>query len=101
MIVGLPYPQPQQLALVSRSARVLAIEAAPSAADLHAWQRQSTQASLAGFVVQGRVLQVTPDFYDVLGATPRTPFWFLGHRIERMQTPRRETGKGWRSRPAE
>ena len=85
MIVGLPYRQPEQLMLLSRSARVLGIEAAPTAADLLAWQRQITGASLAGFVIKGRVLEVTPNFYNVLGAAPRVPFHFLGYTVEAIQ----------------
>jgi hypothetical protein len=93
MIAGLPYPLPQQLMLVSQSVRVLGFEAPPSAADLLAWQRQSSRASLAGFVVQGRVLRVTPNFNDVLGVAPRTPFRLLGQTIETIKPLDRKRGR--------
>jgi hypothetical protein len=93
MVIGLPGPQPGQLLLLSRSARVLGIEAEPAVADLLAWQRQDAAASLAGFAVEGRVLQVTPNFYNVLGAVPRVPFRFLGHTIDAIAPLDRKSGK--------
>lgn len=93
MLVGLPGSQPGRLLLLSRSARVLGIEAQPAVSDLLAWQRQDAAASFAGFVVQGRVLQVTPNFYHVLGAVPRLPFRFLGHTIDAFAPLDRKSGK--------
>jgi hypothetical protein len=84
-IAGLPGRHPEQLVLLSRSATVMGLEAVPAAADLLAFQKQWTGASLAGFVIDGRVLRVTPAFYDVLGAIPRLPFRFLGHTIETVK----------------
>jgi len=80
-LAGLPARQPEQLVLLSRPVRVMGIEAAPSSADFLAWQRQWKGAPLAGFVVDGPVLRVTPAFYEVLGSVPRLPFHFLGHTI--------------------
>ncbi|MDR3698808.1 MAG: hypothetical protein P4L56_04175 [Candidatus Sulfopaludibacter sp.] len=84
-IAGLPGRQPEQLVLLSRSATVMGLEAVPSSADLLAFQKQWTGASLAGFLIDGPVLRVTPGFYDVLGAVPRLPFRFLGHTIEAVK----------------
>ena len=80
-MAGPPGRQPEQLVLLSRPSRVLGIEAPPNSADFLAWQRQWKGASLAGFVVDGPVLRVTPAFYEVRGSVPRLPFHFLGHTI--------------------
>jgi hypothetical protein len=64
MIAGAPVLQPQELLLLSRSARVMGIEAAPTAGDLRAWRRVDGQFALAGFKLAGNDLHVTANFYD-------------------------------------
>jgi hypothetical protein len=74
-----------QMMLLSRSARVFGIEAASSRFDLEAWQRQTARASLAGFVLEEHTLQVTDNFFEVLGEAPRTGFMFLGRFVRRVE----------------
>ncbi len=66
---------------LSRSAGVLGIES--SIAHLQAW-KASPRLSLAGFVFEGRTLQVTPNFYAMLGAMPHRPFRFLGREVSAL-----------------
>ncbi|MGO8816231.1 MAG: hypothetical protein ACLQVG_16460 [Terriglobia bacterium] len=93
MIAGAPVPQPQELLLLSRSARVLGIEAAPTPGDLRAWRRVDGQFALAGFELEGNDLHVTANFYDVLGAPPHVPFRFLGHKVEAIKPLDLQTGR--------
>lgn len=72
--------------LLSRSARVFGIEAAPTLDDLADWQRQSTRASMAGFVLNGGTLQVTGNFFEVLDEAPHTGFVFLGRNVEKLES---------------
>lgn len=80
---GLVTREPETLVLLSRSSNVLGFEAAPTAADFFAWRQQ--EASLAGFVIDGRILRVTPHFFEVLATVPRPPFRFLRHRVEAVE----------------
>jgi hypothetical protein len=93
MIAGAPVPQPQELLLLSRSARVLGIEAAPTPGDLRAWRRANGQFALAGFALEGHDLHVSANFYEVLGATPHVPFLFVGHRVEAIKPLDLQTGR--------
>jgi hypothetical protein len=82
---GLDVRESETLVLLSKSSNVLGFEAAPTAADFLAWRQQGVDASLAGFVVEGRILRVTSNFFEVLGTVPRLPFRFLRYRIEAVE----------------
>jgi hypothetical protein len=91
-LAGLPWRRPDELVLLSRSARVLGIEAVPAGADYVDWQRR-LGVPMAGFVIDKAVLLVTPDFFGVVGTSPRVPFSFLGHRIRVVRTLEQPTGR--------
>jgi hypothetical protein len=92
MIAGTAVPQAQNLVLLSRSARVMGIEAVPTEEDLRAWLRVDRQVALAGFELKGNELHVTANFYDVLGVTPHVPFRFAGHEVEAIKPLDLKTG---------
>ncbi|MBS1874639.1 MAG: hypothetical protein JSU00_15595 [Acidobacteria bacterium] len=81
----------EELALVARSSRVMGMEATPSANDYAAWK--AVGARIAGFAMEDATLKVTPEFFGVLGATPRTPFAFLGRTIKTVQTLEGPSGR--------
>ena len=83
---GMGVHETETLVLLSRSSNVLGFEAAPTGADFLRWRRQAEGASVAGFVVDGPILRVTSNFFEVLGTVPRTPFRFLRHRVEAVAT---------------
>jgi len=82
----LPFPQAGHLTLLSRSGRVLGIEAAPDVTDLAACRKERPELKIAGFVIVGEILRVTPEFYSVAGSVPHLPFRFLGHEIQAIRT---------------
>lgn len=94
-LAGLPCRRPEELVLLSRSARVMGIEAVPAATDYVDWQQRRVGGPMAGFVIDHSVLRVTPSFFDVLGTAPRMPFDFLGHTIqvvEPLESPSQRVG---------
>ncbi len=91
-LAGLPWSRPEELVLLSRSAHVLGIEAVPTGADYVDWQRR-LGVPMAGFVMDKAVLLVTPDFFGVLGKSPRLPFDFLGHGIRAVKPLGQPTGR--------
>ena len=80
---GLRARQSETLVLLSRSSNVLGFEAAPTAADFSAWRQQ--ESPVAGFVVDGRILRVTANFFEILGTVSRPPFRFLGYRVAAVE----------------
>jgi hypothetical protein len=82
----LPFPQAGHLSLLSRSGRVLGIQATPNVADLAACRKERPELKIAGFVIDGEILRVTPEFYSVAGSVPHLPFRFLGRQIQSIRT---------------
>lgn len=82
---GFPGYRPEELALLSRSARVLGIEAVPTAAHYTEWLKREPGIPMAGFTIDRSILRVTPGFFAVLGSGPHAPFVFLGHTIREVE----------------
>ncbi|PWU10265.1 MAG: hypothetical protein C5B51_04635 [Terriglobia bacterium] len=80
------YPGSQQLVLLSRPLGVLGLETAANSAQVWTWVESSKWfGDVAGFVLRGETLEVTPNFFSVLHAGRTPDFRFLGHPVTEVK----------------
>ena len=76
------YPDSEQLVLLSRPLGVLGMQIPASSGQVSTWVEASKWfGNVAGFALDGRTLEVTPNFFTVLNTDPAAHFRFLGHTV--------------------
>jgi hypothetical protein len=80
------YPEQEQLVLLSQPLAVLGMEAPADKHQVSSWVESSRWfGDVAGFVLHGSTLEVTPNFFSVLHIEPSASFHFLGHSVRAVR----------------
>jgi hypothetical protein len=80
------YPDADQLVLLSRPLGVLGMQIPAAGEQVSTWVESSKWfGDVAGFVLRGNALEVTPNFFSVLHITPSADFRFLGHSVRTVK----------------
>ena len=80
------YPEADQLVLLSRPLGLLGMEVPAETGQVSTWVESSKWfGDVAGFVLRGKTLEVTPNFFAVLHVEPSAEFRFLGHSVRAVK----------------